>query len=351
MRYLISGIGPGNSGVGRLMKVLVPEYQESGYKVIYKRENKSIREFLNSRRYISAVTEYLLRYVYNVLFLFKTFFIKNSEIIFLHPQTAGFNLFLNLIKKNQVSLYVMDNSFFCIRSYNTHPFKNIECIKCIKNIDPHKLCKPFPVKMKRSKNIVYLEKLQKNAERIKFLSQNALQTQLLKKHFGSNIKVSIIGMDTNEILPVEQKAYKKEKTCQYDVVFHGATLIAKGVLYVIEVAENLPEYTFLIPDDKNKVESVVERSLPSNIIAKAMSWETGLRDNVRSARLVINPSMWSAPIEGALLKSAAFNTNVATVKTEYGYEKEVRTIKNHLRLNSNPQIGAKQLKEFFKYHK
>ena len=100
MKYLISGIGPGKSGVGRLMKVLIPKYETSGYKIIYKRENNSIRKFLNSRRYGSAITEYFLRYLFNMLFLLKVYFIKNGEITFLHPQTAGFPLLFKLTKAN-----------------------------------------------------------------------------------------------------------------------------------------------------------------------------------------------------------------------------------------------------------
>ena len=78
-----------------------------------------------------------------------------------------------------------------------------------------------------------------------------------------------------------------------------------------------------------------------------MNWENGLREAVMSAGLVINPSIWSAPIEAALIKSAASNQNVATVKSLYGYEKEIRSIKNHIRLSADIQIAANQIKIFF----
>jgi len=44
-----------------------------------------------------------------------------------------------------------------------------------------------------------------------------------------------------------------------------------------------------------------------------MTWETGLAKEVKKAKLVLVPSLWSAPIEGALLKSIIFGRSVAVV--------------------------------------
>lgn len=72
---------------------------------------------------------------------------------------------------------------------------------------------------------------------------------------------------------------------------------------------------------------------------------------VKTARLVMNPSMWSAPIEGALLKSAACNPNVATVESRYGYEGEFDGIENHLRLSEDPLHGAAHVRKFLENKK
>lgn len=347
MKYLISGIGPGNGGVGRLMKALVPQYINSGYKIIYRRESKSVKALMAEKKYFHAYGEVLLRLYYSFTFYLRTYFIKNSEIIFLHPQTAGYKLLLRLIKRNKLEIYVMDNSFFCIRSYNTHPVKMIECIKCLGNVQPEIECFSFPIKIKKSKNIKYLKLLSQRSSDVSFLSQNNLQAVLIKQHFGVNTKVKVIGMETNEIISSSlNEKRKSEDESEYDVVFHGSSIIAKGVAYVVGLAYCTPEYTFFIPDDIENVVKNVERDLPNNITCQKMSWETGLKEKVISAKLVINPSMWSAPIEGALLKSAAFNDNVATVKTKYGFENEINTIKNHLRLDDNAIAGALQLRNF-----
>ena len=130
-------------------------------------------------------------------------------------------------------------------------------------------------------------------------------------------------------------------------MFHGKPLIAKGILYFIELAIILPELSFFIPDTKENVKLVFNADLPSNIFFKNITWETGLLEIVEKAKLVINPSMWSAPIEGALVKSAYFNNNVATVKTRFGFENEVSFVRNHLRLSPDFKVASVQILDFF----
>ncbi len=343
MKYLISGIGPGASGVGRLMRVLVPEYEKKGYRIIYRREPKSVKSLIKGKRYFSAFMEFFRRLLDYHLFRLKTFVIKESEVVFLHPQTAGFDTLLRLSRSNKVSLYVMDNSFFCIQSYNTHPSSNKECLNCLGNINPHELCRPYPVRMEVARSLGYLGELKKMSSLIDFYAQNELQKSLLEKHFGGAVNVSVIGMDTGELHGEDVEKNSSQSKC-YDFVFHGASIIPKGILFVVELAERLPEYNFLIPDDKGNVVSILGRTVPDNIDFMAVSWESGLKELVVNARIVLNPSMWSAPIEGALIKSAAFNENVATVATMYGYEKEADIIKNHIRLDSNPEVAAEFLR-------
>ena len=81
MKYLISGIGPGKSGVGRLMTALVPEYTKRGYKVIYKRNDKSIRKLFNEKKYILGLLEYVFRLYAKLYFSLKIKTIINSNII------------------------------------------------------------------------------------------------------------------------------------------------------------------------------------------------------------------------------------------------------------------------------
>ncbi len=305
---------------------------------------QSIRQQFRNGYYLLALLEYPKRYFGILAFNLKCYFIKSATVVVIHPQTIGFARLFRLIERNEVSIYVVDNSFFCVRSYNTHPVTNTECLTCVGSIEPDELCQPFPVGMDKEKNVSYLKKLHQYSSALTFLAQSELQRQLLQGHFGPTASIKVIGMDTGEIESAKLKS--TNTVCQYDIVFHGASIIAKGLLYVVELAEELPEYQFLIPDEMLNVRKVLKRIIPINVICKKMTWETGLKDAVLNARLVLNPSIWSASIEGALLKSAAFNKNVATVRTRFGYEAEIKVITNHLRLENDIESSAQKIRDF-----
>ena len=351
--YLISGIGPGDSGgVARLMKTLAPSYERDGFKLIYNRDKLSLRRLFSSGKYIVAMIELISRLFDKIFFFFKCVGIKNSNIVVVHPQTVGYQILFKLIKSNTVSVYVMDCSFFCIRSYNTHPISNRECLECIGKINPHIQCEPFPSPIPKQKNIEYLTTLSRLSKQIHFLAQNIKQKELLLMHFGATTKVSVIGMDTKEVSHHinDSKCVNSPKI--YNVVFHGVPHVAKGLLYLIRLAEILPNYSFLIPSSYLEVLKQSKRkNLPDNVDCIDLNWETGLESYVRCADLVINPSLWSAPIEGALVKSAAYNKVVATVRSEYGFESEIKSIRNHLRLSPNTETAAKQLNDLLSFPK
>ena len=334
-----------------LVKNLTKKLSSKGYKILCRKQELSINNLLEKKKFFSAIKEFIKRIFWKIYFYLIISTRKNSRIIFAWPQIVGFELILKASKKNKVILYIMDNSFFCIRSYNVHPVTNKECLKCLKFLKPHKLCFSFPKKYEKSKNVKNLESLKNSTDQFIFYSQNKLQKTLLKRHFGNNINVKLVGMNIGEIKKIEK--FKKNKNHNYDIVFHGHSIIAKGLLYVIKLAKYLPDQTFLIPDTKeNVLKTVGEKNILSNNIKFIkMEWDSGLREAVKSARLVINPSIWSAPIEAALIKSAAFNQNVATVKSIYGFEKEFKLIKNHLRLSTEISIAAKQIKFFFNKNK
>ena len=327
------------------MSNLVIKLNNKDYNYVYRRNALSLRKLKTEKKYLTLLLEILKRKLDNILFNFKIFFIKNTKIIVIHPQTIGYDLFFRLLKYNRIFLYVMDNSFFCVRSYNVHPILENECLQCIDKLSPHEECDPSPVLMSQTKNIKHLENLKKYSKNIIFLSQNKNQSLLLKLHFGNSVKVRIIGMDTNEIKS-ENEGHLYHIT-KYDIVFHGKPLIAKGILYFIKLAIILPELTFFVPDTKENIKLVFNGDIPSNIFFKNITWETGLLEVVEDAKLVINPSLWSAPIEGALVKSAVHNSNVATVVSKYGYENESTIIRNHLRLSIDLNEAKSQVRSFF----
>ena len=132
---MISGIGPGPSGVGRLMQNLIFLYKEKNVKFIYKRNSISISSLRSKKKYFILNYEIALRIIDDYLFKIKLFFIKNKRVILIHPQSIGYKSTFNLLKYNNVFIYIVDNSFFCIRSYNVHPTDHNECLHCLGSLE------------------------------------------------------------------------------------------------------------------------------------------------------------------------------------------------------------------------
>lgn len=330
-KYLVTGIGPTLSGVGRLVHSLLPDASLHGYTVIARRSPRSIKLFLGQKKYYLAALEILYRAIDSFVFFIRLSFIKNSTVIFLHPQTAGFRNLFKLIKHNSVFLYVMDNSFFCVRSYNQHPKDHGECLRCITGPNALEDCEPFPVPLKKETNIRYIKQLRKVAHSVYFLCQNKAQQDLVIQCFGVKTRTEVVGMSAADG-ELNRPFFVQRVEQSTDLVYHGAVHLAKGLGYFIKLAENLSEYSAFIPASRDACETAVGRPILSkNIVFKECSWESGLKHEVIHGGITFNPSLWSAPIEGALVKSFFFAKTVATVESEYSFESELISDK-HLRL-------------------
>ncbi|MGD1904619.1 MAG: hypothetical protein ACFB0C_01340 [Leptolyngbyaceae cyanobacterium] len=349
-KYLISGIPISDSGVGRLMGKIAPEAENRGYTTITLPPFESIKRNLIEKKYSRVIPGIFNRFFGGFIFKIRLAFLRKSIIVFIHPQTSGFENLIKLSQRNKVYLYVMDNSFFCIRSYNTHPDLNTECFRCL-GVPGNVLegCTPYPANISEEKNTKYLKSLISNSSHIVFLAQNEKQKELLKKHFGLHIDCLVVGLDTGEISQRGQDDDPEirpiSESLKFDVVYHGSFHLAKGISYVVEIAIILKEFSFFIPETKEACELALGKPIEcENITFMACRWETGLRSAVSQASLVINPSLWSASIEGALLKSIFYGSKVAVVKTEYGFESEIWRHFNLVRLPHNTTVASNMLR-------
>jgi len=338
-KYLISGIGPSHSGVGYLMHKLLPIAHDNGFEVIYpKHEMQSLRA--NPYNLFFIIKELYQRYKDRFFFQQKINTIKNSEIVLIHPQTIGLQNFISLIAENSITkMYVMDNSFFCMRSYNT--LHGQECLQCLANLQEADVCcTPFPNNNSIKEYLIFQKKLMEYSPKIIFYTQNTNQSNLVKQHFGDDIKVEQVGLQTGEVF---ENNIDKPIAKQYDVVFHAANVEAKGLFYFIELAKKLPSFSFFIPYNSSSFKS--QEKMPSNIVLKSMQWHTGLKEIVTNARLVLCPSLWSAPIEGAVLKSIHYNGNVGVVDLDYNFGSELpgNTV---LKLSINTKDASQQIDDF-----
>lgn len=349
---LISGIQPGHCGVGRVMTLLLreaSEFAEGDVSFIFGHAGGlSIPRTLREGRVITALKIPLKRYSLKTSLthvLQNMSVMDEKSVILLHHQTLGAEWCMEFIKRrsNPTWLYLMDAGFFCIRSYNYIPGEDGPCLRCIggnfTNADTYG-CKPYPVS--DGSALEFLQKLHEYvaSKRVYLLAQNRSQASLARKHFGSDAVIKISGMwaedwdtATPNIEPCETADYTQKK---YNVVYHGAKLPAKGWEWTLEVARICPEISFLFP-------FALRKKAPENCSFIRMTWEKGLREEVCSAGVVIVPSLWSAPIEGTLVKSIALAKSVAVVNNPTSFSGELLD-DIVLRLPTNVEEAAKALK-------
>jgi hypothetical protein len=347
-KYLVSGIPVSDSGVGRLMKKMAPDAKEKGYELITSPLLGSVKETLKKHQYSQILLEIVHRIFGRLFFDLKLILIKNSAVLFIHPQISGFKNLFRLIKNNRVYIYVMDNGFFCVRSYNLNPYDRLECLRCLG--DPENIltdCQPYPAAYPKQENTLFLKHLMELSKKVIFLAQNQKQKKLLTTHFGNDIDCIVVGLNTGEIPFLEESEMGiVDEDLKFDIVYHGANHLSKGIAYVIELAQQLKEFSFFVPENKESCEITLGRSIEcENISFRACRWESGLKSAVSQARLVINPSLWSASIEGALLKSIFYGNKVATVETQYGFEGEMSEYIDLIRLPHDIALAAKIVKD------
>ena len=315
--YLISGLPPGNSGSGRFFRVLFQHAIDCGFSVISPLPGQELTE--NERKQISTI--------------------RNSTVIITHLQYLGHGLAQQLIENNtDVRLFVLDNGFFCLQSYNHIAGEMRECLTCLG--DPNKVnptCGSFPIAYPNRENTAFLLFLQKYARKIRFFCQTQGQQLMLKRHFGDAVWSTVVGMSTNECI-VEDPTSPPDPA--FDLVYHGAAHSAKGILFAVQLAFLLPELRILFPCYIDEIYSLIggrKIPLPENCSFEPMTWETGLKEHIIHCKMVLVPSLWSAPVEGSLIKSIFYNGRIGVVDTTFGFHKE---IPDQFVCRLTPDLGA-----------
>lgn len=342
---VVSGIPAGRSGTGQLVAYLVAQglqYIEPGPR-LDKRDDRSVfRELL---LWSKGAPRWFLFFV-------RLWILRNSNkpVLLLHPQDLGFSATLRIIKllRGNCWIYLLESSFFCVRSYNHLPMEHEACLRCLG--DPTQQaakmfgCAPFP--RQTSSATAFIRKLHSLAHsgKVRFLAQNERQAKLAEQQFGTSVPV--VGLWTAEIekslIAETEPAEDRETTeFQWDVVFHGNDILAKGSRWALSVARRAPELTFLFPF---KCPRDIE-DIPENCTFVEMSWMSGLDSAVSRCKVVLSPSLWSASIEGALVKNIRFApvTAVAANSTSYSDEIPEGVV---LHLQNQPDRAAIQLREF-----
>jgi len=337
--YIIAGIPPSRLGVGRLMAYLVDQ-NHNDFCIIYPNvlyPDSDLRTLLERISYIDLFKQ-IIKYIYSKIiggleFKIKTMPLRLKNIILIHPQTIGLKNVTKLIRKNNIFIYLMDCSFFCVKSYNHLDQSLKPCFLCLGgNYEFAKKnnCKPFPERYSLNTNVRFLEMLKASANKITFMVQNSSQADLVMNHFGNDIKVYEVGMFATDFADIPDKCKSIEKlndTFNVDFVYHGVVSEVKGLSYILDIAMELKQFSFLIPASYGRCKKIIGNKILKNdlknVIFLDINWESGLKEYVINSKVILCPSLWSAPIEGALIKSFIFNGVVALVPAKYSFTNDL----------------------------
>ncbi|MDN0084261.1 hypothetical protein QU487_16090 [Crenobacter sp. SG2305] len=341
---ILSGIQQGGSGVGRLMAELQDEISDSKCHAVLITGDSgraSFRMLLKNKQLIElfyyALQSLKKRVILTLVIRLKLFKIFKG-VVLIHPQTIGFDRTLHVLKSHKNAwLYLMDNSFFCVASYNFLEENHKECTSCLGGVfenSIHNRCKPFPVKSKKAHEFTQKIFDISKSNNINLLTQNEKQNELARLHL-KNSKIIKIGLRTSD-MPNAMPDYDRQTTL-YDVCFHGAAHNAKGFAFSLALARARPDLKFFFP-----CKNPDERSGLDNCTFVECSWESGLKEAVIKSKLTLVPSLWSAPIEGALIKSIAFAKKVVAVESKYSYTNEIPDSIVY-KISSEVDVAAQQL--------
>ena len=344
---IISGAPFNQRGAGKYLSSLSESIADRGFDVkyiVYNGTSKNIINFLH-KIHIYALARVVYYFIQKTLHLFKTKgdVLKNANVMIFFPQSLSIEIIEKVFKEaNHVFLYVLDNSFFCVKSYNNMKGNMKECLKCLDNSNFAKLneCETFPIRDDVDNMLTKMKKFHLHRDRLTFFAQNDNQNELLRRNYGDDISSYVVGMYPDDISINDIVNNVVESG--FDVVFHASTHYAKGVDYFIELARCFPEYTFLLPYLSNvELDLIIKiMEIPENLSLKAIGWDSGLKSEVMRAKLVLCPSIWSASIEGALLKSMCYNGCVGVIKDiNYSFSMELPP-ETLVRLSSEPSLNS-----------
>ncbi|VFQ47291.1 hypothetical protein MSL71_49860 [Desulfoluna butyratoxydans] len=321
---------PGPTGVGRVMTQLASEINQKNKtgghstRLLYRGQGRPVRKLFSQKQLVLALKTIMTAFWSEARFRTVTAKLPRKDTsLLIHPQTLGYEWSIEFIKnsKKPVWLYLMDSSFFCIRSYNYMAHMESACTKCIGGDLTHALNNRCSTDFGSTEGAMeFISSLKELSTRVKvrFIAQNKQQAELAKKHFGEKATVKIGGIWAADWC-LEEAPAPAVTPHKYDIVFHAPPLDAKGFSWALELAEVLTERRFLFPFEKPEW---VTNALP-NCTFKDFRWESGLREAVTGCPLVLVPSLWSAPIEGALIKSIRLAQKTAVIRNETAYSREI----------------------------
>ena len=295
MKILLTAITPGIGGAGDYLAEIKNTY--SGLVI------SPIKIFSKNNVFQKIVSQTGVILI-KIIGFFLGFFWRENLTIY-HHQTLGLKITSRLINRSaKIDFYILDAGFFCKKSYN-HLFGET-CLNCLKDFAPDATCKSSPRYTNDRNYISFREVLIKNKSKINFIVQTESHKLMLKESYLSIQRCSIQKMKHNNL---NYGSAKQLIGRSFDFVFHGNKLDPKGYSYTLELSKNIKKASFFFPfeiENKN-----------SNCKDDKINWNDGLAETIMKCKIVLCPSLWSAPAESSVIKSMLLCKPVAIITTKY----------------------------------
>lgn len=324
---IVSGIGPSNTGTGALIEGLIKEAKlakKNNVEFLFRVKTPRLRGWLKLHRFNPfRIIYYLLN---RILFPIRAMRAAQAshELVLLHPQTIGFSLFNRIIESRECTwMYVLDAFLFCRRSYNYIPGESKPCLRCLGNDGAAASDYDCVDQFRSGPFKEHIPRLVRSGK-LRLMAQCNSHARLLRAHFGANAVIKVVPLFVPDLEILSQQ-HSRLKNTRPLVVFHGTCQPAKGITHVIALARLMPDWDFLVPSSPREYLNYYDtlEGLPNNLIFRQMNWSSGLSKCIVDADFVICPSMWTATVEGAILKSLAHNGMVILYPSQDSFASEV----------------------------
>jgi hypothetical protein len=139
--------------------------------------------------------------------------------------------------------------------------------------------------------------------------------ELLRKCFGRDVNFTINKMLIDDFYEINNRA---SPVPVYDFGFHANLIDAKGLSYFLDLARAIPDAVFFIPTPAIKILPMLV-----NLEAISSTWATGLELRLRQCKIVLCPSLWTAPVEAAVIKTMLLRKVVGLVKAPFSFANQL----------------------------
>lgn len=323
---VLSGIAATTrGGTGRLLRGLIQEQDAKNLDVrfVFVGNRANVARSLLLRNPVAVGRHAMLHYWRRASrhwLLRDGDFVDAPRLVVFHPQEIGMRWLDELITRRAsrgrvTEVFVLDASFFCVRSYNHLEGESAPCLRCLQYgpAEATRLrCRPFPIGDGWAMTFVRRLRDHARSGRVAFWTQTEGYSKLIEQFAECAVKVRVAGLwtddfdDLNACFPTVRPIA--------DVVYHGSWHDAKGARWALSLATAMPERTFLFPCRKP-----MGLEAPANVVFQPLSWDNGLAEQVKASPLCLVPSLWTSPIEGALVKSIAHSPATAVVSVADGF--------------------------------